>query len=94
MVHEPFDRALVAPGEAGFDLRTLFRDVDVDGAVRCQGSDGGEFLRGDGAQAVRSDAQGRVQGFQGFQQAGVAVGGVEEAALASVGGTPPKFEWA
>jgi hypothetical protein len=95
-VEEEFDGALAAPGKAIVDFLGLFGNMDVDRRFRIDGGKNAvEQVVGDGTQAVwrdtkpaeRAGAANLLQGFVDFQKS---VDAIDEAALASGGGCPPK----
>ena len=86
VVQQPFHRAGAAPGQAILHLAHLLGRMDVDRTLGLHGANGQQFLRRDGAQAVRGDADGHaVQAPRRLQQAGEAVQAGDESALAGGG---------
>ncbi len=60
---QPFHRAPTRPGEADLDLLHLLGDMDVDGGASGHRDNGAHLIGGDGAEAVRSDADRRTGYF-------------------------------
>ena len=90
MVQQPLNRAQAAPGQAILDLFDLLGDMDVNRSVPGQRHDCGQFIRRDGTQRMRRNAErGPLICSDGlprsFQQPAKLIDGVDEAPLPAIG---------